>query len=251
MSGRLSPPLVLGLICPLTILCFVVAVVLAVASYPTPFDVRLQWISSLASAKRNPTGYFYMGTGLAAVAVLLIPLRSYLSGGAHASPGARSAGATLLLIGIAALLLLGVETTAFPNYGRNRPIHRLLSLITLTSLTLGFVTLTVSRVRALAARWWPAGLACGVLLAPALGAALTGLLLHLGHDAPGWAIERHAKRAAPFFQTLAFWEWAAVTALFAGGYLSAWAVTPRRAAVPVIATPRSVDGSARHSSTPG
>lgn len=251
MARWLSPSVVLGLVCPLTILSFVVAVALAITSYPTPFDMRIQWISSLASAKRNPTGYFYMGTGLATVAVLLIPLRRYLSGDPHASPIARSAGATLLLIGITALLLLGVETTVFPNYGRNRPIHRLLSLVTISTLTLGFVTLTVSRVRAMAGRRGPACLTCAVLLAPALGAALTGLLLHLGQDAPGWAIERQAKRAAPLFHTLAFWEWAAVTALFAGGYLSAWAVTPRRAARSAMAATRSVQDEGGRSPTRG
>jgi hypothetical protein len=250
-SGWLSPSLVLGLLCPLTILSFVVAVALAVTSYPTAFDMRLQWISSLASAKRNPTGYFYMGAGLTTVAVLLIPLRRYLSGGPHASPIARSAGATLLLIGITALLLMGVETTVFPNYGRNRPIHRLLSLITLSTLTLGFVTLTVSRVRAMSGRRGPACLACAVLLAPALGTALTGLLLHFSPDAAGWAVSRPARHTAPFFHTLPFWEWAAVSGLFAGGYLSAWAVTPRRASLAAIATPRPAQDTAGGSPTPG
>jgi hypothetical protein len=250
-SGWPSPSFVLGLLCPLTILCFVVGVALAVTSYPAPFDVRLQWISSLASAKRNPTGYFYMGGGLTAVAVLLLPLRTYLSGGVHASPVARSVGSTLLLIGIAALLLLGVETTAFPNYGRSRSIHRLLTVLTLTSLTLGFITLTISRVRTMPGRWGPAWLACGALLAPGLGTALTGLLLHLGHDHPGWAISRPARHAAPFFHTLSFWEWAAVTGLFAGGYLAAWAVTPRRAPVPARAAPQTVRGAAGRSPTLG
>ncbi len=246
MGRWLSPSLVLRLICPLTLLSFVVAVALAVTAYPTPVDLRYQWISSLASAKRNPTGYVYMGTGLATVALLLIPLRSYLAGGLHASPRARFAGATLLFVGITALLLLGVETTAFPNYGRNRPIHRLLSLIAMSTLTLGFVTLTISRVRAMSGRWGPAWLTCGVLLAPPLGAALTGLLLNLGPDAPGWAISRPDKHAARFFHTLSFWEWASVTGLFVGGYLSAWAVTPRRAPVPAsTAAPSALDAGGR------
>lgn len=250
-SGRLSPPLVLGLLCPLTILCFLVGVTLAVMSYPTPFDVRLQWISSLASARRNPTGYFYMGGGLTAVAVLLIPLRTYLSGGIHVSPVVRSVGATLLLIGIAALLLLGVETTVFPNYGRSRSIHRLLTVVTLTSLTLGFVTLTISRVRTMPARWGPAWLACGVLLGPGLGTALTGFLLHLGPETHGWAISQEARHAAPFFHTLSFWEWAAVSGLFAGGYLAAWAVTPRRAPMPAGAPSQTVQNAAGGSPTLG
>jgi hypothetical protein len=155
------------------------------------------------------------------------------------------------LIGIAALLLMGVETTVFPNYGRNRPIHRLLSLVTLSSLTLGFVTLTISRVRAMPGRWGPACLTCAVLLGPGLGVALTGLLLHLSPDAHGWAVSRTARHAAPFFHTLPFWEWVAVTGLFAGGYLSAWAVTPPRASMPESATPRPAQDATGHSPTSG
>ena len=230
--GHLPPGIVLGLLCPSIILCFGIAIGLAVAAYPTPFDIRHQWISSLASAKRNPMGYVYMGAGLAVVAVLLTPLSGYFSRGPHAFPVARSVGTTLFWVGIAALLLLGLETIAFPNYGRNRPIHRLLSLITLSGLTLGFATLTISRARAMPGGWWRAVLACGVLLAPAVGAALAAVALHVGEGAPGWATSRQAKQTAPFFHTLAFWEWAAVTGLFAGGSLCAWAVSLRSAALP-------------------
>lgn len=251
VSGGLPPGIVLGLLCPSIILCFVIPVALAVASYPTSFDVRHQWISSLASARRNPTGYFYMGAGLTAVAVLLIPLHGYLSRGSHAFPVARSLGALLFWIGIAALLLLGLETTAFPNYGRNRPIHRLLSAVTLTGLTLGFAALTISRARATPGGWRRAGLACGVLLAPAVGAALAAVTLHIGEGASGWAISRQAKQTAPFFHTLAFWEWAAVTGLFAGGYLCAWAVSLRGASVPAIEGLRYVESEGGRSPTRG
>jgi hypothetical protein len=252
-SGRLSTPVMLRLMCPLIVGSFVLAVALAAWSYPRPFDIRLQWISSLASAKQNPAGFFYMGSGLTAVALLLIPVPGYLGRGEHASPAARRAGATLLWIGIAALLLLGVETTAFPNYGRGRSIHRMLSVVTLTTLTLGFASLTISRSLAAPRRWLRAWLACGVLLAPAVGVGVSGVLLHLGPDAPGWAIARQDKRAAPFYRTLAFWEWAAVIGLFAGGSLCVWAVSPDRVTHPLAdtAAPRAVDGARGPSPTPG
>ena len=251
--GRISPAVVVGLLCPLLVGSFVVAVALAASSYPKPFDVRLQWISSLASAKQNPLGFFYMGSGLTAVALLLIPIPGYLGRGPHASAASHRAGATLLWIGIAALLLLGIETTAFPNYGRGRGIHRILSVITLATLTLGFATLTLSRSLAAVRSWRRVWLACSVLLAPAVGAGLTGVLLHLGPDAPGWAIARQDKRDAPFYRTLAFWEWAAVTGLFAGGSLCVWAVSPGRASLPrpETASAGSVDSARGHSPTAG
>lgn len=251
--GRLSPAVVLGVLCPLTVLCFVVAVAFAVACFPTSFDFRQRWVSSLASAKQNPMGYFFLSTGLVAVALLLVPLAGYLCRGPHASLATRRVGAMLFWIGLAALLLLGLESTAFPSDGRGRWTHRLLSLVTLSGLTLGFATLTVSRTLAMPGSWRRACLACGVLLAPAVGAALTGVVLHLGPNAPGWTISRQAKQTTPFFRTLAFWEWAAVAGLFAGGYLCAWAVTPRRAALPLpaIAEPRSVEGVGGHPPTRG
>jgi hypothetical protein len=247
--GGLTPGLVLGLLCPLIVLSFVVGVALAATTFPTPFDVRQHWISSLASAKRNPSGFFYMGAGLAVVSLLLLPLRSYLARGPHASPVARSAGAVLLLIGLTALFLLAVETTAFPNYGRDRAIHKVLTCITLPTLTLGFLTLTVSRVWMLRANGRRACLACGVLLAPAAGTVLTGVLLSLGAEAPGWAGSSDAKATASLFRTLPFWEWVAVTGLFAGGYLSAWAVTPHRAAA--VAIRRAVGDTGGRSPTTG
>src|SRR2546425_478418 len=137
VCGRVSRAFTLRVIGPLTNGGFAVGTTLAIACVPTSYDVRHAWVSSLASARTNPSGYFYLGTTLMVVALLLVPLPGHLSRQFRPRGRASVAGALLLWVGIVGLFLLSVETT--------------------------------------------------------------------------------------FFLTLVFWEWAAVIALFVGGYLTAWA----------------------------
>lgn len=229
LCGRIAPAMAVGVLLPLVVLCFVVSAGLALAFFPTVYDLRYRWVSSLASARHNPLGYFYFGAGLAAVSVLLIPIPGYLSGwSSWTSRAVRRTGLFALWTGVVGLFLLAVETTVFPNYGRGRDIHRILSMIALSGLTLGFLCfggLSIFRAAATRSNLWPASLACSVLSAPPLGVGLTHILMEFGSDGLGWATSRAAKHAAPFFRTLAFWEWAAVVCLLAGGYLTVLAAS--------------------------
>lgn len=233
VCGRVSRAFTLCVIGPLTNGGFAVGTTLAIACVPTSYDVRHAWVSSLASARTNPSGYFYLGTTLMVVALLLVPLPGHLSRQFRPRGRASVAGALLLWVGIVGLFLLSVETTVFPNPGRTRFVHQLFTAITLLFLTLGFLSfaaLSAFRAWITHANLLPASLACAVLSIPAIGAGLTHLT-RLGADALGWSALRAAKLETPFFLTLVFWEWAAVIALFVGGYLTAWAA-PRDGARP-------------------
>jgi len=149
VCGRVSRAFALGVIGPLTNGGFAVGTMLAIACLPTAYDVRHTWISSLASARTNPSGYFYLGTTLMVVAVLILPLPGHLSGRFRMHGRMSVAGSLLLSVGIAGLFLLGVETTVFPNPGRTRFVHQLFTAITLIFLTLGFLSFAaLSAVRA-------------------------------------------------------------------------------------------------------
>src|SRR3989475_2525870 len=233
VCGRVSRAFALGVIGPLTNGGFAVGTLLAIACLPTAYDVRHTWVSSLASARTNPSGYFYLGTTLMVVAVLILPLPGHLSGRFRMHGRMSVAGSLLLSVGIAGLFLLGVETTVFPNPGRTRFVHQLFTAITLIFLTLGFLSfaaLPAVRAWIIHANLLPASLACAVLSIPAIRAGLSHRI-RLGAEQFGWSSLRAAKLETPFFLTLVFWEWAAVIALFVGGYLTAWAA-PRDGARP-------------------
>ena len=228
VRGRVSRAFTLGVIGPLTNGGFAVGAMLAIAYLPTSYDIRRTWVSSLASARSNPTGYFYLGTTLMVVAVLLVPLPGYFSRRLRPLGLLNRAGWLSLSIGIAALFLLGIETTVFPNPGRTRFVHQLFTVITLTGITLGFLSFAIlSGFRAWIrnAVLLPAGLACAVLSIPGIGAGLTHVARFA--EAQGWSSIPASKYEAAFFLTFVFWEWASVIGLFVGGWLTAWAASRR------------------------
>ena len=249
LCGRIAPAITLKVLLPLAVLSFVVSVGLALAFFPTLYDLRHRWISSLASPRHNRLGYIYFGAGLTALSLLLIPIPGYLSRRMASSRGVPSLGALFLGAGIVGLFLLGLETTVVQSYGRVRNLHRILTIVTFSGLTLGFLcfaALSLSRAAATHSKRWPAFLACFVLAAPGVGTALTHIFLQLGSDAVGWATSRETKQVAPFFRTLPFWEWTAVLSLFVGGYLSVWAASLQAPAPPdPEGTPRPADGRGR------
>lgn len=229
LCGRVSREAALGLLGPAAILCFVAAVALGLFFFPTPYDFRHRWVSSLASARHNPDGYVYFGAGLTVVAVLLLPIPGYLYRRCQTLPITRAAGSLLLWVGTAGLFSLGVQSTFFPDLARSRDAHHLFTVVTFIGLTLGFVSFGLLSAwpagPARSNRWW-AWLGCAVVAAPSVGAGLTHLILEFGPDVLGWGSLREARHAAPFFLQLTFWEWAAVLSLFAGGYLTVWAAPP-------------------------
>lgn len=224
--GTVSRAFILRVTGPATNLSFAVGATLAIAHLPTLYDVRFTWVSSLASARNNPTGYAYLGVVFLAVPLMLVPLPGYLAGRFRAHRRLIGAGWLLLWIGMVGLFLLGVETTIFPNPGRTRFSHKLFTSIAFIGLTPGFLAFSVlSFHRAWTTRTSlvPAGLTCAVLAIPAIGAGLTHLARILA--GLGWTSLRVAKHDALFFRTFVFWEWAAVVALFVGGWLTAWAAS--------------------------
>jgi hypothetical protein len=228
LCGRIAPAILLRVLLPLAVSCFVVSLGLALAFFPALDDLRHRWVSALGSSRHNRLGHVYFGAGLAALSVFLIPLPGYLSRRMAFSKGVRRAGLLFLGAGIAGLLLLGLETTIVQHLVRVRGLHRTLSMVTFSGLTLGFLcfaALSISRAAAIQSKRWPAFLACFVLVAPGVGTCLTQLFMAFGSGALGWPTSREAKLAVPFFRTLPFWEWMAVTSLFVGGYLSVWSAS--------------------------
>ena len=211
VCGRVSRAFTLRVIGPLTNGGFAVGTMLAIACLPTSYDVRHAWVSSLASARTNPSGYFYLGTTLMVVAVLLVPLPGHLSRQFRTRGRVSVAGSLLLWVGIVGLFLLSVETTVFPNPGRTRFVHQLFTAITLIFLTLVVAAPALSLT---AAAWVPnlQGLvlfACGGLL---VGYALGSVRLR-----------HYAAHTLWFLRATAVSGVAAVIARFVGGYLTAWA----------------------------
>jgi hypothetical protein len=226
VRGRITPAILLRVVLPLAVLCFLVGVVLAMLLFPTGYDLRHRWMSTLASLRHNRLGYIYFGTGLIALSLLLVPVPGYLSRRLHSCGAVRRLGVLLLAAGIAGLFLMGLETI-LQHYRRVHGMHRILTIATLSGLTLGFLcfaALSIVRAAATGSKRWPAWLALCILAAPGIGTGLTHLFLQFGSGV-GWAVSREAKQVAPFFRTLPFWEWMAVSSLFGGGYLCVWAAS--------------------------
>jgi hypothetical protein len=224
-NGTVSRPFILRIVGPASNLSFAVGVALAIAHLPTSSTTRgIPWVSSLASARHNPSGYAYLGVVFLAVPLMLVPVPGYLAARFRAHTFMTRAGWLLLWVGIGGLFLLGVETTVFPNPGLTRFSHKLFTSIALAGLTPGFLVfgiLSFRRAWTTRASLVPASLACAVLIIPAIGAGVT--LATLGRTSL-----RVAKHGAAFFGTFVFWEWVAVVALFVGGWLTAWAASRGR-----------------------
>lgn len=231
LAGRVSRPFVLGLVGPLSILCFAVGAALAVAHFPTSYDIRHRWISTLASARSNPNGHAYLGIGLVALAAVLAPLPGYLRARLRELGWRATAAALLLWVGIVGLALLGVEIAVFPNPGRTRTSHHVFTTMTFIGLTGGFLAFAVASTRRRGSGRVDrclAALACAVLAMPGTIATVI-YVTRSAHatrtaEALTWAAAMPG-RELPFLLKLAFWEWTAVAGLFVGGYLCAWAAS--------------------------
>ncbi len=192
---------------------FLLAVGLGIALFPGRYEFPVRWVSALASPRLNPGGHVVFGAGLSLMALLLAPMPGFLAARLR-GPGT-AAALRLLWVGIAGLFLLGLEAACSLQLAAGLA-HRVFTAMIFLGLTPGLLYFAARALRP--GSGWPAGLGCAVLTGPVLGAGATRLLLDLGPPAG----DRHA---VPLALTLAFWEWAAVAGLVAGGYLTTWAAS--------------------------
>lgn len=198
---------------PAVVLIFLLSVGLGIAFFPGRYEFPVRWVSALASPRLNPDGHVVFGAGLSLMALLLAPMPGFLASRLKGPGTAAAVG--LLWVGIAGLFLLGLEAACSLRLASGLA-HRIFTTMIFLGLTPGLLYFTARAFRP--GCGWPAGLGCAVLTGPVLGAGATRLFLDLG---PG-PVDRHA--ISPVL-TLAFWEWAAVAGLVAGGYLTTWAAS--------------------------
>ncbi len=195
----------------------------AAARYPTDYDFRYCWISSLLSPRDNPDGCAIFGLGLATVAVLMFSVPIYLLCRADAPWLVRIPAFSALLAGFVGVLLLGLEPVYFPSTEGSRPIHKIA-----TNLAIGgggggfsgFALFAVLRSLVNRTRVWPLAVTTGVLLIPALGAGLVHATKAIAEL--GWAVPEQLASQVPFLMSMAFWEWLAVCSLLAACYMAVW-----------------------------
>jgi len=230
---RVPSWLALHVLCPLLVTCLLGFAALAAATFPTPYDIRYRWISSLASARDNPFGHRYLGVGLICVSVLSAPLSWYLFHQVAGHELLRRAGLVLLNAGIGGLLMLGIEATFFANPGPARAIHQVLAALAFAGITSGLGCFSLLAFRNAAPthllRRWYACLAGALLLLPPIGAVVCNLVWYITNGDPRLFGSEWPERVAPLVPvSLAFWEWLAIIDLALVMYLTVWMVSRTR-----------------------
>ncbi len=134
-------------LCLLIVASFFGSVAIAASYYPTAFDLRYRWVSSLASARDNPLGHRYFGVGLILVGLLSVPVVHYLFLTLPRRQSLNRLGLALLYIGAVALVTLGIEGALFPNLGKVRFVHEVATGAGFGGYAFGFACFTAIAIR--------------------------------------------------------------------------------------------------------
>lgn len=232
----LQPPSALYVLCPSIVLTFFGSVALAASVFPSEYDIRYRWISSLASARDNPEGYHYLGAGLICMSLLSAAVARYLFLHCPGRDVVRRVAAIIYASGILGMLGLGIEAAFFPNAGPTRLIHQILTLFAFAGYALGlscfvFLTALAGYGTRQAQRYaWAAGL---LLAIPFLASTLGNLVWHLTQGDPVFFGSDHPKRLPWVVLSQPFWEWLMLIDQVLVLYLTVWYLERGRSQAPV------------------
>ncbi len=184
-------------------------VVLAAREYPGGYDWPYTVMSALASSKHNPAGGAWFAVGLMLAMALLWPGARYLkvrstdTGWSH----------TALRVGLIAGALVGAERLFVFHLSSLLPkAHEVLALVCFVALYTALLGLTLQRARRHRHHRW----AAVVVVLPLVAIGVSQAVIYLGQRDLGW-VDRHWRElGVPVTMSLAFWQWLAAAALWAG-----------------------------------
>lgn len=138
LTGRLPTPVLIRVVLPAAYLSFALGACLAFAALPPRFDYKACVLSRLGSSVHNPDGYLYLTAGLVAMAALLVPVAQWLAGHCQGCARLSCCGRVMMLVGLGATALVGIERAWFPTHWTSMEhIHLALAGVAFASLWLG------------------------------------------------------------------------------------------------------------------
>lgn len=190
----------------------------AAAEFPGGYDWQYMAMSTLASARHNPSGGWQFALALAASLLVLWPVTMRLATVLPCSAGARR-GIVALRGGLILGMLTGIESLLSPDlpvpFDR---LHEALAVLAYTFLYAGTVAVCVVRIRVRTRRAVP-----WLLLSwyTVLGAVL--LYLFLGQREFGWVGRHWREIGIPPWRSFAAWQWVACASVLVAFAYFAWA----------------------------
>jgi hypothetical protein len=187
---------------PVACLTFFGGVWLAAHRFPGEYDWRYMVVSRLLRPHENPHGYWIIALGTSLSGLIQIPLPGFFYERLHSiSPWEARLGWVFMVLGLAAMILMGITRGIFP------PAHGVLGWTAVIGLVLSVMVNTGLVVKQGLSRAAPkdstmcwSWISLIVLaLIPMVGTSLSQLYRYF--------FARGHRAALPFVFSLAFWEW--------------------------------------------
>lgn len=215
-------------LCLLIVISFFGSVAIAASEFPTGFDMRYRWVSSLASARDNPAGHHYFGAGLILVGLLSIPVVQYLFRMLARHRPLCRLGVALLYIGAASLVTLGIEAAFFPNPGKVRFIHEVATGAGFGGYAFGLACYTTIAIRhAPGSRYAQAygGLTAALIGLPMIATGISELVWLATHSPELFGSDFPEKKLPWLVFSKALWEWMLIINLVFVLWMTVWHVS--------------------------
>lgn len=242
LTGRISQRVLLGVLLPVSYLCFYLGAIISLACLPQGFDYGFCVLSRLASSHHNPAGYYFLTFGLVAMPTLLIPVSCWLARCCDGCPKLSRWGRWTLYNGLLFTALVGIERAFFPTHWTSyEKAHLVMAGLAFSCLWLGLAMLAgalcsaeVPRVRW---RWLfrpPWYLAACVL--PIV--VVFGMYLPLNiMPSVRSSVLNNWPRSLVFLRTITFWQWYLTIGLFTSYSFAAREVCRRQRLATTTSSP--------------
>ncbi|MCK6449320.1 MAG: hypothetical protein L6R19_00455 [Alphaproteobacteria bacterium] len=215
-------------LCLLIVISFFGSVAIAASLFPTGFDMRYRWVSSLASSRDNPGGHHYFGAGLILVGLLSIPVVRYLFLTLPRHRSLNRLGLALLYIGAVALVTLGIEAAFFPNPGKVRFVHEVATGAGFGGYAFGFACFTAIAIRqAPGSRYAQmyGGLTAVLIGLPLIATGICELVWLATHSPDLFGSDFPEKKLPWLVFSKALWEWMLIIDLILVLWMTVWHVS--------------------------
>ncbi|MGA2315365.1 MAG: hypothetical protein ABSG71_03170 [Thermodesulfobacteriota bacterium] len=219
--SRLPEWFVQWVVLPVAWLTFFGGVWVAAHRFPGEYDWRYMVISRLLRPYENPHGYWVIALGTSLSGLIQIPLPGFFYERLRGtSPWGARLGWVFMVLGLAAMILMGITRSIFPEVP-----HGVLAATAFIGLVLSVMVNTGLVVKQGLSRTAPkdstmcwSWISLTVLaLIPMVGTSLSQLYLYFFARGLGQARLVWQNRGVPFVFSLAFWEW--LTCVFLIVYL--------------------------------
>jgi hypothetical protein len=219
VTGNVTKQLLLSVLLPLSFLSLFSTLVIAAQDFPGDYDWRKQVISRLISPRYNPEGFLLPSLGMAASALLCLPVAGYIGQRLRqvspklAKGVGRGLGAGIFLV-VTVALPFNVEWMPKSLHG----VHEALARAGAVGVVFGLVCCCFCGLADRFSRWGggrtlhPAMVSVWILftLVPVVCGVFAGILRLARKADLAWAHAIRMELKQSMIWQLAFWEWVGV-----------------------------------------